>query len=106
MIAPQTGAIPLKPVSATKPFNGIKPVLIDKNGKEIKGAGEGRLYIAHSWPVQMITVYGDHQIFIDTYFSQFNGEYFTGDGCQIDKDGYYWITGRVDDVIIVSCHNL
>ena len=106
MIAPQTGAIPLKPGSATKPFYGIKPVLVDKNGKEIKGAGEGRLCIAQSWPGQMRTVYGDHQRFIDTYFSQFNGKYFTGDGCKRDKDGYYWITGRVDDIIIVSGHNL
>jgi len=106
MIAPQTGAIPLKPGSATKPFYGIKPVLVDKNGKEIKGAGEGRLCIGQSWPGQMRTVYGDHQRFIDTYFSQFNGKYFTGDGCRRDKDGYYWITGRVDDVIIVSGHNL
>ena len=106
MIAPQTGAIPLKPGSATKPFYGIKPVLVDKNGKEIKGAGEGRLCIAQSWPGQMRTVYGDHQRFIDTYFSQFDGKYFTGDGCKRDKDGYYWITGRVDDVIIVSGHNL
>ena len=106
MIAPQTGAIPLKPGSATKPFYGIKPVLVDKNGNEIKGAGEGRLCIAQSWPGQMRTVYGDHQRFIDTYFSQFNGKYFTGDGCRRDKDGYYWITGRIDDVIIVSGHNL
>tara|TARA_Y100000590_G_scaffold390610_1_gene466554 strand:- start:794 stop:2863 length:2070 start_codon:yes stop_codon:yes gene_type:complete len=106
MISPQTGAIPLKPGSATKPFYGIKPVLVDKNGKEIKGAGEGRLCINQSWPGQMRTVYGDHQRFIDTYFSQFDGKYFTGDGCRRDKDGYYWITGRVDDVIIVSGHNL
>ena len=106
LIAPQTGAIPLKPGSATKPFYGIKPVLVDKDGKEIKGAGEGRLCIAQSWPGQMRTVYGDHQRFIDTYFSQFDGKYFTGDGCKRDKDGYYWITGRVDDVIIVSGHNL
>ena len=106
LIAPQTGAIPLKPGSATKPFYGIKPLLVDKDGKEIKGAGEGRLCIAQSWPGQMRTVYGDHQRFIDTYFSQFDGKYFTGDGCRRDKDGYYWITGRVDDVIIVSGHNL
>ena len=106
MIAPQTGAIDLKPGSATKPFYGIKPVLVDKKGAEIKGAGEGRLCIAQSWPGQMRTVYGDHQRFIDTYFSQFDGKYFTGDGCRRDKDGYYWITGRVDDVIIVSGHNL
>ena len=106
MIAPQTGAIDLKPGSATKPFYGIKPVLVDKKGLEIKGPGEGRLCIAQSWPGQMRTVYGDHQRFIDTYFSQFEGKYFTGDGCRRDKDGYYWITGRVDDVIIVSGHNL
>jgi acetyl-CoA synthetase len=106
MIAPQTGAIDLKPGSATKPFYGIKPVLVDKKGDEIKGPGEGRLCIAQSWPGQMRTVYGDHQRFIDTYFSQFDGKYFTGDGCRRDKDGYYWITGRVDDVIIVSGHNL
>ncbi len=106
LIAPQTGAIPLKPGSATKPFYGIKPVLVNKDGREIKGEGEGRLCIAQSWPGQMRTVYGDHQRFIDTYFSQFDGKYFTGDGCKRDKDGYYWITGRVDDVIIVSGHNL
>jgi len=106
MIAPQTGAIDLKPGSTTKPFYGIKPVLVDKKGLEIKGPGEGRLCIAQSWPGQMRTVYGDHQRFIDTYFSQFDGKYFTGDGCRRDKDGYYWITGRVDDVIIVSGHNL
>ena len=106
MIAPQTGAINLKPGSATKPFYGIKPELVDKDGNEIKGAGEGRLCISQSWPGQMRTVYGDHQRFIDTYFSQFDGKYFTGDGCRRDKDGYYWITGRVDDVIIVSGHNL
>ena len=106
LIAPQTGAIPLKPGSATKPFYGIKPCIVDKDGKEIKGAGEGRLCISQSWPGQMRTVYGDHQRFIDTYFSQFDGKYFTGDGCRRDKEGYYWITGRVDDVIIVSGHNL
>ncbi len=106
LIAPQTGAIPLKPGSATKPFYGVKPCIVDKDGKEIKGSGEGRLCISQSWPGQMRTVYGDHQRFIDTYFSQFDGKYFTGDGCRRDKDGYYWITGRVDDVIIVSGHNL
>ena len=79
---------------------------VDKKGVEIKGPGEGRLCIAQSWPGQMRTVYGDHQRFIDTYFSQFDGKYFTGDGCRRDRDGYYWITGRVDDVIIVSGHNL
>jgi len=106
LIAPQPGAIDLKPGSATKPFYGIKPELIDENGKVVKGEGKGRLCIAGSWPGQMRTVYGDHQRFIDTYFSQFDGKYFTGDGCRRDKDGYYWITGRVDDVIIVSGHNL
>ena len=106
LIAPQPGAIDLKPGSATKPFYGIKPLLVDKDGKIIKGEGQGRLCMAGSWPGQMRTVYGDHQRFIDTYFSQFDGKYFTGDGCKRDKDGYYWITGRVDDVIIVSGHNL
>ena len=106
LIAPQPGAIDLKPGSATKPFYGIKPVIVDENGKVLKGACRGRLCIAQSWPGQMRTVYGDHQRFIDTYFSQFNGKYFTGDGCRRDEDGYYWITGRVDDVIIVSGHNL
>jgi len=106
LIAPQPGAIDLKPGSATKPFYGIKPVIVDKDGKVIKGEGTGRLCMAQSWPGQMRTVYGNHQRFIDTYFSQVDGKYFTGDGCRRDKDGYYWITGRVDDVIIVSGHNL
>ncbi len=106
LIAPQPGAIDLKPGSATKPFYGIKPLLVDQDGKIIRGEGKGRLCIASSWPGQMRTVYGDHQRFVDTYFSQFDGKYFTGDGCRRDKDGYYWITGRVDDVIIVSGHNL
>ena len=106
LISPQPGAINLKPGSATKPFYGIKPVIVDESGKVLKGACEGRLCMAQSWPGQMRTVYGDHQRFIDTYFSQFDGKYFTGDGCKRDKDGYYWITGRVDDVIIVSGHNL
>ncbi len=106
LISPQTGAIDLKPGSATKPFYGIKPVIVDKNGKVLKGEAQGRLCIAQSWPGQMRTVYGDHNRFIETYFSQFDGKYFTGDGCRRDKDGYYWITGRVDDVIIVSGHNL
>ena len=106
LIAPQTGAIKLKPGSATKPFYGIKPVIVDKNGKELEGECEGMLCIAQSWPGQMRTVYGDHDRFLSTYFSQFDGKYFTGDGCRRDSDGYYWITGRVDDVIIVSGHNL
>ena len=106
LISPQPGAIDLKPGSATKPFYGIKPVIVDEKGKILKGACRGRLCIAQSWPGLMRTVYGDHQRFIDTYFSQFDGKYFTGDGCRRDEDGYYWITGRVDDVIIVSGHNL
>ena len=106
LIAPQPGAIDLKPGSATKPFYGIKPVIVDEKGKVLKVPAEEDLCIAQSWPGQMRTVYGDHQRFIDTYFSQFDGKYFTGDGCKRDEDGYYWITGRVDDVIIVSGHNL
>jgi acetyl-CoA synthetase len=106
LISPQPGAIDLKPGSATKPFYGIKPIIVDEKGKTLKGPGKGKLCIAQSWPGQMRTVYGDHQRFIDTYFSQFDGKYFTGDGCRRDEDGYYWITGRVDDVIIVSGHNL
>jgi len=106
LIAPQPGAIDLKPGSVTKPFYGIKPELLDEKGKIIKAEGAGKLCLATSWPGQMRTVYGDHQRFIDTYFSQFDGKYFTGDGCRRDADGYYWITGRVDDVIIVSGHNL
>ena len=106
LISPQTGAIKLKPGSASKPFFGIEPCIVDKDGKELEGECEGMLCMNRSWPGQMRTVYGDHKRFIDTYFSQFDGKYFTGDGCKRDKDGYYWITGRVDDVIIVSGHNL
>tara|TARA_B100000686_G_scaffold169021_1_gene176363 strand:- start:1791 stop:3884 length:2094 start_codon:yes stop_codon:yes gene_type:complete len=106
LIAPQPGAIDLKPGSATKPFYGIKPAIVDEKGKILKGACKGRLCMTSSWPGQMRSVYGDHKRFIETYFSQFDGKYFTGDGCRRDKDGYYWITGRVDDVIIVSGHNL
>lgn len=106
LISPQPGAIDLKPGSATKPFYGIKPTIVDEKGNELTGACEGRLCMSDSWPGQMRTVYGDHQRFIDTYFSQHDGKYFTGDGCKRDEDGYYWITGRVDDVIIVSGHNL
>ena len=90
----------------TKPFYGIRPVIVDKTGKVLKGEAQGRLCIAQSWPGQMRTVYGDHQRFIDTYFSQYDGKYFTGDGCRRDEDGYYWITGRVDDVLNVSGHRL
>ena len=106
LLSPQPGAIDLKPGSATKPFYGILPIIVDEKGNELSGACEGRLCIGDSWPGQMRTVYGDHQRFIDTYFSQHDGKYFTGDGCRRDEDGYYWITGRVDDVIIVSGHNL
>jgi acetyl-CoA synthetase len=106
LISAQPGAIDLKPGSATKPFYGVQPAVVDDKGKELKGACEGRLCMKDSWPGQMRTVYGDHQRFIDTYFSTVDGMYFTGDGCRRDKDGYYWITGRVDDVIIVSGHNL
>ena len=106
LITPQPGAIDLKPGSATKPFYGITPVIVDEKGNELEGACSGNLCIAESWPGQMRTVYGDHQRFIDTYFSAYEGKYFTGDGCRRDEDGYYWITGRVDDVIIVSGHNL
>ena len=106
LISPQPGAINLKPGSATKPFYGIKPAIVDESGKILKGACKGRLCMLQSWPGQMRTVYGDHQRFIDTYFSQFDGKYFTGDGCKRDKDGYYWITGRVDDVLNVSGHRL
>jgi len=106
LISPQTGAMDLKPGSATKPFYGIKPVIVDEKGATLKGPCKGRLCMTLSWPGQMRTVFGDHQRFIDTYFSQYDGKYFTGDGCKRDKDGYYWITGRVDDIIIVSGHNL
>ncbi len=106
LISPQTGAVKLKPGSASKPFFGIEPCIVDKEGNELEGECEGMLCMKRSWPGQMRTVYGDHKRFIDTYFSQFDGKYFTGDGCKRDKDGYYWITGRVDDVIIVSGHNL
>ena len=106
LISPLPGATDLKPGSATKPLPGVKPVLIDEEGNELEGENEGNLCLADSWPGQMRTVYGDHQRFIETYFSQFNGYYFTGDGCKRDADGYYWITGRVDDVINVSGHRM
>ena len=106
LISPQSGAIDLKPGSASKPFYGIEPCIVNKDGEEQSGEAEGMLCLQNSWPGQMRSVYGDHQRFISTYFSQFDGKYFTGDGCRRDKDGYYWITGRVDDVIIVSGHNL
>ncbi|MDC3063382.1 acetate--CoA ligase [Alphaproteobacteria bacterium] len=106
LITPLPGAIDAKPGSATKPFFGIKPVLVDNDNNELNGEAEGNLCIDISWPGQMRSVYGDHQRFIDTYFKTFPGRYFSGDGCRRDKDGYYWITGRVDDVINVSGHRM
>ena len=106
MLTPLPGAMPLKPGSACLPFLGIQPALLDTDGNEIKGPGEGLLMIKESWPSQIRTVYGDHQRCIDTYFGAFPGYYFTGDGARRDKDGYYWITGRVDDVLNVSGHRL
>src|SRR5690349_417204 len=106
LITPLPGAIPQKPGSATLPFFGVKPLIVDGDGKELTGATEGNLCIADSWPGQMRTVYGDHKRFVETYFSTFPGKYFTGDGCRRDEDGYYWITGRVDDVINVSGHRM
>ncbi|MEA1071041.1 acetate--CoA ligase [Sphingomonas sp. LY160] len=106
MITPLPGATALKPGSATLPMFGVAPVLLDRGGKEIAGAGEGSLAIARSWPGQMRTVWGDHDRFFQTYFSAYPGYYFTGDGCRRDDDGYYWITGRIDDVINVSGHRM
>jgi acetyl-CoA synthetase len=106
LITPLPGATALKPGSATKPFFGIQPQLCHHDGKPIEGPGTGNLCLLDSWPGQMRTVYGDHKRFIDTYFKQFPGRYFTGDGCRRDEDGYYWITGRVDDVLNVSGHRL
>jgi acetyl-CoA synthetase len=106
LITPLPGATDLKPGSATKPFFGVKPVIVDGEGKLLEGATEGNLCIADSWPGQMRTVYGDHKRFVETYFSMFPGKYFTGDGARRDADGYYWITGRVDDVINVSGHRI
>jgi acetyl-CoA synthetase len=106
LITPLPGAIATKPGSATKPFFGIKPILVDNEGKLLEGATDGNLCIADSWPGQMRTVFGDHKRFVETYFSTFKGNYFTGDGCRRDADGYYWITGRVDDVINVSGHRM
>jgi acetyl-CoA synthetase len=107
LITPLPAAIPTKPGSATLPFFGIEPVLLTDDGKEIKGNNvQGLLALKSSWPGQMRTIYGDHQRFIDTYFSQFPGYYFTGDGARRDEDGYYWITGRVDDVLNISGHRI
>ncbi len=106
LISPLPGATDMKPGSATKPLFGIQPQLVDAEGKVLEGAASGNLVLLDSWPGQMRTVYGDHQRFIDTYFKTYPGKYFTGDGCRRDEDGYYWITGRVDDVINVSGHRL
>ncbi|MGD0145138.1 MAG: acetate--CoA ligase [Rhizomicrobium sp.] len=106
LISPLPGATDLKPGSATKPLFGVVPQLVDADGKVLEGAASGNLVLTQSWPGQMRTVYGDHQRFIDTYFKTYRGKYFTGDGCRRDADGYYWITGRVDDVINVSGHRL
>jgi acetyl-CoA synthetase len=106
LITPLPGAIPLKPGSATRPFFGCQPVIVDADGKVLEGATSGNLCIADSWPGQMRTVFGDHQRFVETYFKTYPGKYFTGDGCRRDEDGYYWITGRVDDVINVAGHRL
>ncbi len=106
LISPLPGAMKLKPGSATLPFFGVQPCIVNSEGVELEGACSGNLCIKDSWPGQMRTVYGDHQRFIDTYFKTFPGKYFTGDGCRRDEDGYYWITGRVDDVINVAGHRL
>jgi acetyl-CoA synthetase len=106
LISPLPGATKLKPGSATKPFFGCEPALVDDKGNFLEGAASGNLVIKESWPGQMRTVYGDHKRFVETYFSTYKGMYFTGDGCRRDKDGYYWITGRVDDVLNVSGHRL
>lgn len=106
LITPLPGATKLKPGSATRPFFGVRPELVDAEGKVLEGAAEGNLVIADSWPGQMRTVYGDHKRFEETYFATYPNKYFTGDGCRRDADGYYWITGRVDDVINVSGHRM
>ena len=106
LITPLAGATDLKPGSATLPFFGVQPALVDANGEFLEGAAEGNLVLLDSWPGQMRSVYGDHPRFIDTYFRTYPGTYFTGDGCRRDADGYYWITGRVDDVINVSGHRI
>jgi acetyl-CoA synthetase len=106
LISPLPGAIEAKPGSATKPFFGVQPALVDANGAVLEGEAEGNLVLLDSWPGQMRSVYGDHQRFIDTYFKTYPGVYFSGDGCRRDGDGYYWITGRVDDVINVSGHRI
>ena len=106
LITPLPGATKLKPGSATRPFFGVKPQLVDAEGKVLEGAASGNLCITDSWPGMMRTVYGDHERFVETYFKTYPGKYFTGDGCRRDADGYYWITGRVDDVLNVSGHRM
>jgi acetyl-CoA synthetase len=106
LITPLPGATRTKPGSATRPFFGVQPLLVDGDGNELEGASSGNLCIKHPWPGQMRTVYGDHERFFQTYFSTYKGLYFTGDGCRRDEDGYYWITGRVDDVLNVSGHRM
>ncbi|MDG1753991.1 MAG: acetate--CoA ligase [Rhodothermales bacterium] len=106
LITPLPGAIDTKPGSATKPFFGVEPEILDNEGNTLEGAVEGVLVMKNSWPGQARTIYGDHERYIQTYFSTFDGKYFTGDGCKRDEDGYYWITGRVDDVINVSGHRM
>jgi acetyl-CoA synthetase len=106
MITPLPGATKLKPGSATRPFFGVQPALVDDKGTILEGPAQGNLVILDSWPGQARTVFGDHERFVQTYFTTYPGMYFTGDGCRRDEDGYYWITGRVDDVINVSGHRL
>jgi acetyl-CoA synthetase len=106
LITPLPGATPLKPGSATRPFFGVKPVMVDASGAILDGATEGNLCISDAWPGMMRSIYGDHERFAQTYFSTYQGLYFTGDGARRDEDGYYWITGRVDDVINVSGHRM
>jgi acetyl-CoA synthetase len=106
LITPLPGATDLKPGSATYPLPGVVPQIVDADGKVLDGEATGNLVITRSWPGQMRSVYGDHNRFIDTYFKTYEGKYFTGDGCRRDADGYYWITGRADDVIKVSGHRL
>lgn len=106
LISPLPGAIDLKPGSATLPYFGVKPAIVDENGKTLEGPCEGNLCIADSWPSQARTLFGDHERFIETYFTTYPGYYFSGDGCRRDEDGYYWITGRVDDVLNVSGHRM
>src|SRR5690606_16860703 len=106
LVSPLPGAWPAKPGSATRPFFGVQPGIVDAEGKLLEGEAEGNLVLLDSWPGQMRTVYGDDRRFFDTYFAAYPGMYFTGDGARRDADGYYWITGRVDDVINVSGHRI